>query len=219
MQEVSANNGRTILFVSHNMQAITNLCTTAFWLDKGKIKTKGSARDVVSAYIGSSKQYKSGQTWDTIEEAPGNHFIRMKSIEIMPHTPDNEGYITVQTPIELNVEFWCLQEGFDMNVNVRLMTPAGECVFDLGSPSVKAEKTVLHLRSIIPGNLLNNTTYVIALTAVKNYSVHLYAFTNCISFDVEDMREGIPYFGIWPGIIRPQIETSFSKKEVFETKT
>jgi lipopolysaccharide transport system ATP-binding protein len=213
MQEVSSTNGRTILFVSHNMQAITNLCSTALWLDSGRIKKMGNAKDVVTAYIGSSKNYKTEHQWNTPESAPGNEIIRMKSIDIKPQTGEADAYITVQTPIELYAEFWCLQEEFDINVNVRLLTNTGDCVFDLGSPTIRAEKTMVALKTIIPGNLLNNSTYTISLTVVKNNSSPVFTFSNCISFDVEDIREGMYYFGTWPGIIRPQIESSFYKKE------
>jgi lipopolysaccharide transport system ATP-binding protein len=213
MQEVSSTNGRTILFVSHNMQAITNLCSTALWLDSGRIKKMGNAKDVVTAYIGSSKNYKTEHQWNTPELAPGNEIIRMKSIDIKPQTGEADAYITVQTPIELYAEFWCLQEEFDINVNVRLLTNTGDCVFDLGSPTIRAEKTMVALKTIIPGNLLNNSTYTISLTVVKNNSSPVFTFSNCISFDVEDIREGMYYFGTWPGIIRPQIESSFYKKE------
>jgi lipopolysaccharide transport system ATP-binding protein len=53
MQEV-ANTGRTVLFVSHNMGAITNLCTSALWLDRGKIVAQGKVNDTVAAYIKSA---------------------------------------------------------------------------------------------------------------------------------------------------------------------
>ncbi|HYK55878.1 MAG TPA: ABC transporter ATP-binding protein, partial [Flavisolibacter sp.] len=82
MQEVSNTNGRTILFVSHNMQAVTNLCSTALWLDRGIMKQMGDSKEVVSAYIGGSKQYKTEHHWESPEAAPGNKMIRMKSIEI-----------------------------------------------------------------------------------------------------------------------------------------
>jgi len=139
--------------------------------------------------------------------------VKLKSVTVKPHLGDD--YITVQTPIQLDVEFWCLAEGFDINVNVRLLTNAGECVFDLGSPTIRAEKAILGLRNIIPGNLLNNTDYSISLTVVKNNSSPVFEFSNCISFEVEDIREEMYYFGAWPGIIRPKIESLFYKKEEF----
>ena len=49
-----AKEGRTILFVSHQMQAITNLCNRAILLDRGKISHHGNTGDVVSTYLNSS---------------------------------------------------------------------------------------------------------------------------------------------------------------------
>lgn len=51
MQDVSKGEGRTVLFVSHNMASIRNLCKTGILLDKGTIKTSGLVEDVVNAYI------------------------------------------------------------------------------------------------------------------------------------------------------------------------
>jgi lipopolysaccharide transport system ATP-binding protein len=51
MDEVSRSGGRTVLFVSHNMGVITNLCTTVLWLDQGAVRKSGAARDVVHEYM------------------------------------------------------------------------------------------------------------------------------------------------------------------------
>src|SRR5215203_1830133 len=79
MKDVSNTVGRTILFVSHNLQAIANLCDNAIWLDKGKIKKIGKASSVVNSYISSSKGDQNEEEWDLPETAPGNESIRMKS--------------------------------------------------------------------------------------------------------------------------------------------
>jgi len=51
MDEVSRRDGRTVLFVSHNMGVITSLCPSAIWLDKGAIRRNGAAREVISEYL------------------------------------------------------------------------------------------------------------------------------------------------------------------------
>ena len=51
MQDVSRGEGRTVLFVSHNMASIQNLCKTGILLDKGMIKTTGEVSDVINTYI------------------------------------------------------------------------------------------------------------------------------------------------------------------------
>jgi lipopolysaccharide transport system ATP-binding protein len=51
MDEISRREGRTVLFVSHNMGAIEKLCTTSIWLDHGSIRQHGSAEAVVRGYL------------------------------------------------------------------------------------------------------------------------------------------------------------------------
>ncbi len=51
IDEVSRREGRTVLFVSHNMGAITNLCPSAFWLEHGSIRERGAARDIITKYL------------------------------------------------------------------------------------------------------------------------------------------------------------------------
>jgi lipopolysaccharide transport system ATP-binding protein len=51
MNDVSRLEGRTVLFVSHNMGIVTSLCPTAIWLDRGSICERGSAREVISEYL------------------------------------------------------------------------------------------------------------------------------------------------------------------------
>src|SRR3974390_2465296 len=51
MDEVSQREGRTVLFVSHNMGIISSLCQSAIWIDAGVIRQRGAARDVVGEYL------------------------------------------------------------------------------------------------------------------------------------------------------------------------
>ena len=214
MQDISTQNGRTILFVSHHMQAVTNLCNDAIWLEKGVIKERGKAGEVVESYISNLKQDKNQVGWDSEQNAPGNEKVKMKSFSIKPQTAKSNTFITVRTPIQMDFDFWCYIDDCDINVNVKLFALSGECIFNLGSTTIKAQKAILALQSIIPANLLNNSSYYVSLTVVKNNSYPIYDFAHCASFDVEDVREGMSYFGVWPGLIRPQLEGSFYVKEL-----
>lgn len=51
MEEVSTKEGRTVLFVSHNMQAISDLCNQAILFEKGEIIESGETIDVVNNYV------------------------------------------------------------------------------------------------------------------------------------------------------------------------
>ncbi|RZK02218.1 MAG: ABC transporter ATP-binding protein, partial [Flavobacterium sp.] len=96
MKEVSKSKGRTILFVSHDIHAVANLCNRAIWLEKGSIKETGSAMEVADHYLLSVKSHGVDLSWKA-EEAPGNTLLRMHSISIS--ALDNNRYITVHTPI------------------------------------------------------------------------------------------------------------------------
>jgi lipopolysaccharide transport system ATP-binding protein len=51
MNEVSRMQGRTVLFVSHNMGLMASLCPTAVWIEKGSVRQRGRAREVISKYL------------------------------------------------------------------------------------------------------------------------------------------------------------------------
>jgi lipopolysaccharide transport system ATP-binding protein len=51
MDEVSRREGRTVLFVSHNMGVLKSLCPFAIWLDDGSIRQQGTAREVIGGYL------------------------------------------------------------------------------------------------------------------------------------------------------------------------
>jgi lipopolysaccharide transport system ATP-binding protein len=55
MQRVASNEGRTVLFVSHNMAAVLRLCDRALWLDHGAAREIGPAAEIISAYFGSAR--------------------------------------------------------------------------------------------------------------------------------------------------------------------
>src|SRR5205823_13265449 len=79
MREVSQSSGRTILFVSHSMQAVTSLCKKGLWLQSGRVKAHGEIFDVAAPYSSASQQFNFKQSWDSLEGAPGNAYICFKS--------------------------------------------------------------------------------------------------------------------------------------------
>jgi lipopolysaccharide transport system ATP-binding protein len=216
MQDVSNESGRTILFVSHNMTAITNLCSKAVWLEKGTLNKMGDPKDVVRAYLEKFARPSEPKEWTDPSGAPGNEFIRLKKTSVQAL---DQGFISVASPIQVYCEFWCFTNDITVNVNVILYGENGECVFNIGSSSVKAQHSILSLEVIIPPRLLNNQTYTVSLTVVKNHSEAIFEFPNCISFEVQDERQGLNYFGAWPGVIRPTIDNNLTIKQLIDSVT
>jgi len=122
-----AQGGRTVLFVSHNMGAIRNLCTEAIWLDDGKVMTQGAAANVVDEYLRTVLR-PSGSSIDVTEawRYPGfGDRIRIRSIQFNQGRPILHG-----EPLSVEIEFETRSEihdaafgfGFSSLDGVRVMT-------------------------------------------------------------------------------------------------
>ncbi len=79
MQDVSSNDGRTVLFVSHNMTAVKSLCKSGILLNKGTIEFTGEIEKVVDFYLSDSSDQSIKNNFWEVEDAPGNDFIKIRS--------------------------------------------------------------------------------------------------------------------------------------------
>jgi len=213
MREVSKTEGRTILFVSHSMQAISNLCDKAMWLQNGKKKDFGEVSSVVSKYITGVQQHQLRQSWDNIEEAPGNEFISFKNVELIPHLKSVDQPLDIRVPLTFKFSFWNKSDNVLLSTGFHLFSYSGECIFDIPAAPAYFNKGLIEGECTIPGNFLNDGSYFISLIIVKDTSVQLYYFEECISFDLEDYRGEIKWYGKWSGAVRPNFPFRLSKAE------
>ncbi len=198
MQDISSGQGRTVLFVSHNMTAVKNLCKAGILLKNGCIEFNEQINTVVDYYL--SDETTKGivnNYWD-FGNAPGLDKIRIKSAYIQ-----YEGEIlTVNTPYDIVTEFWCLEEGFPVNVSMHLFDIGGTCVFNLSTDNIPLKKG-LHLAIFhIPAFLMNDGVYFVSNMFVsdsKSYFLHEHAH----SFEVVEKRETSNWHGKWIGSVRP----------------
>jgi lipopolysaccharide transport system ATP-binding protein len=73
--------GRTVLFVSHNMAAVENLCSRGIWIDAGRVRMDGSAKDVIGSYLASYAGAELSSTELQLENRVGTGEIRFTGIE------------------------------------------------------------------------------------------------------------------------------------------
>jgi lipopolysaccharide transport system ATP-binding protein len=85
MQDVSRSQGRTVLFVSHNMDAIARLCTKCFYLVKGELKMTGTPQEAIRAYSEYSLQVSADVDLTTLprafERTADAHLVRLRSLQ------------------------------------------------------------------------------------------------------------------------------------------
>jgi lipopolysaccharide transport system ATP-binding protein len=203
MSDASKKEGRTILFVSHNMQAVNNLCKRAMFLQKGKLMNIGPAEKVVNAYLGGIQQNRMIQEWEEESIAPGNDIIRVRLVELIPQLKNPSDPIDIRTSLTVNFEFKNYQEGINLVTGIHLFTMSGECIFDVSSKPIAYTAGIIKGTCTIPGNFLNDGSYTISIIFVRDTSVEVFYLTECLSFDVEDFRENMNWYGKWMGYVRP----------------
>lgn len=198
MQDVSKGEGRTVLFVSHNMTAVKNLCKSGVLLQDGQICMTGDISNVVDFYL--ADQTAKGivnNEWNR-EEAPGTDKIKVKSAYVK-FIGNN---LTVNTPFDIVCEFWNEEEGFPVNVSMHLYDVNGTCIFNISSlnePLKKGRhKVVFH----IPAQLMNDGVYYVDnmfVSKAKCYFNHRHAH----SFEILEDRAASAWHGKWIGAVRP----------------
>jgi lipopolysaccharide transport system ATP-binding protein len=211
MKEISDRKGKTVLFVSHNTQALQNLCDSVITLHKGHIIDAGKPADVITNYLKSTDNNYLSQSYEAPESAPGNDYIRIKKIEIQYDTE----IFDIRTPFSTKFEFWYNDpEPGSLIVGIHLFNMAGECIFDIASKGAQLRAGLITGECRIPGNFLNNGAYYISIVFVKDTTQRLFYFEGCLSFSVEDFRENTAWFGKWMGYVRPAFPIVLNQQHV-----
>jgi lipopolysaccharide transport system ATP-binding protein len=206
MQDVSEKAGRTVLFVSHNMVAVKNLCRQAVLLNQGRVKGTGPVEDIINLYLNDSTTNGMAQTFDNPESAPGNESVRIKRFAARPILASPLDPVTVETPIDIEFEFWNNVTDKVINLSLVLNTITGECVFNTGTEARLLSKGLHKGVCHIPGNLLNDGTYMVSMMIVGERSYSIFYYENSISFEVNENRDVSGWHGKWIGFVRPKLE-------------
>ncbi|MGQ9910241.1 MAG: ABC transporter ATP-binding protein [Candidatus Flexifilum sp.] len=208
-----AGEGRTVLFVSHNMAAVQSLCTRGIWLNSGALVEDGRTEDIVSHYLSQAVQSTVDQFYPDIAQAPGNDRIRVRRMRVVPAEGDPGEPITMVTPIRLEFEYWNLQPTL-LNLSLHVLTVEGLPVFSSVPVHEERWMTRPHPAGLIrttcdiPGYLMNAATYSIRLLFVEDHARIIYQIDHALVFDVTESVETYGYgtwFGQWPGVVHPNL--------------
>jgi lipopolysaccharide transport system ATP-binding protein len=208
-----AREGRTVLFVSHNLTAIESLCERTVWMDQGRIAADGSPAETISQYLRTAVESTTSRSWDDPATAPGGGAVRLRSARVYPVDGTPSDPITVQTPIVVDFEYENLHPNTFLNLSLHVYTVDGVLVLNAvpvnephwwGKPYPAAR---FRDRCYIPRDLLNDGGYRIELLVVKDKSHILYKDEAILEFDVKDVveEEGV-YGGQWAGVVRPRLD-------------
>ena len=206
----AAKGGRTVLFISHNMTAVNSLCERVIWVDGGKIVEDGPTAQIVTTYLSRSEKGKelSEEVWDDMREAPGNDLVRLHRVRVRRQDNRLSDPLTMQTPFQVEVEFWNLVADAHLHIALYLYTEEGVIAFATGKPDNRPMPAG-KLRSVchVPGDLLNSGSHRIVVFVVKDISTIIYSYESRVSINIHDMRERQgSWFGRAPGVVQPMLK-------------
>jgi len=209
-----AGQGRTVLFVSHNMAAVQSLCSRVIWLKAGSVEGDGPSDQIISQYINEGVSIGTERVWEDRATAPGNDKIRMKRVTIAP-TGDAAQPITVSTPLRVEFEYWNLEEDVRLSLWVRLydeqrtMVFSTFSVYDLQWQDRPFPVGLYYSAFSIPGDLLNEGMYEIEVIFMKDQHHWSFIQSDALVFQVRESPErfqGLTWYGRWPGTVRPKFQ-------------
>jgi lipopolysaccharide transport system ATP-binding protein len=224
MREVGQT-GRTVLFVSHDMQSIARLCNRAIWMKDGTLAADGAATDVISDYLHEQSQKGAEKIWESQEKSPGNEIVRLRRVRICNDSGKTVSSIDIRRPVAVELTYDVLRDGKVLVPNVHFYNEQGVCIFvshDWQSRwrTEPREVGTYVSRMNVPGNFLAEGTIFVtaAVSTYLPFEVHLQerdtvAFSVIDSLDGDSMRGD--YAGVLPGIVRPALdwETDFKGKD------
>jgi len=217
MKDVSQNDGRTVLFVSHNMGAIKNLCHKTLVMKHGRVEALEDTPSAIERYLASDSDIDRMMKWGH-NERPGDNMVKLNSIKVLDNTGNYERSLTTDDDIFVTVEYEVMEEIKDMRVVVTVLTVEGEevfCTSDYNHVNENRLRTRGVYRSVlkIPKKFLNTMTYFAAVD-LEIPMVKSIVMAQTVSFTVEELIYndlGKLIYKRPPGIIHPICQWEIQK--------
>lgn len=206
MQDISRGEGRTVLFVSHNMAAVKSLCTRGLILENGKVVFVGEIENAVSYYLGGNSKALNIKVFGEDYDLP---VFKLNEISLKNLGKTSEEVllenelIILETDIEIKAV-----DAHRYHLTYHLHNEMGEAMFSFsnaGSFSLKEGRN--NISCTFPASFFQSGQYFVSLFIVEDSKQPIFIEKDIISFIVVDFgRELGTYMGREPGYIRPQFE-------------
>lgn len=214
MKSVSKQ-GRTVLFVSHNMAAVASLCSKVVLLEKGKIAAVGEPRKVITSYLKFGTNLANSSEY-TVEYS--NKAARITKVRIISDKGTNQRSFDIRKPIGIEVSYEIFDKDVLFTTNIQLKNESDLIIFN--SPQYNILDSDASVRSNgfyrsicwIPGNFLPDGIFSVrvSLTGFTSGKDQELVIDRAVNFKVVDSHKidsvrgrSMAYF---PGVVRPKLK-------------
>jgi lipopolysaccharide transport system ATP-binding protein len=185
-----ARQGRTVLFVSHNMGAITQLCSRALWIESGQVCLDGPPSKVVSSYLLSGRE--SAAKWVNSDSTPANVPVRIVSAQILGRDGQPAAVVDYDKQFKIEIVYELFNRIQNFNIRHRITDALGNILWVSWDTDTTAWKGIARdaglYRStcVVPPHLLGPGRYLLSVGPGVNVKVLTY-HEHVLSFDVSEV--------------------------------
>lgn len=166
-----AKEGRTVLFVSHNMQAIRHLCSRAVLLERGGITSSGATDTVIGEYLQSLPQAEGLDSVDTlIRQLPPDPAFRLESVRLIQVGKTIGRQVLNGDPLEIEICYQVLERTTGLRVFFDFCDNEDTLLFrsfndEQATGILQTEPGRYSSKAVIPADLMSPTTYELRIYA------------------------------------------------------
>ena len=205
--------GRTVLFVSHNLTAVRSLCSRVILLRDGTVVADEPPEQAVSSYIAEMKDSTVIREYERGPEAPQNEAFVVRSVAVRDPNGELLTELYTTTEFDVEIEYETKEEGVFVGLGVFFYDLENNCLFSsygnrepnwFGRPMPKGR---YRSRCRIPGNLLNDRWVTVTIYLYNESMWGPVWARDVLRFEIHDsgeMRQG--YYHHWEGALRPILD-------------
>jgi lipopolysaccharide transport system ATP-binding protein len=202
-----AKQGRTVLFVSHNLTAVAQLCQKAVWLEGGRIRKVDQSAAVVRDYLSNSESQISERRWSYPGDAPGDERVRLLAARVL-QAGRTAAVLDINAPSQIEIEFAVLRDARNLISGINVYNAMGQCLFascDWRSNLLGSGRYRKYVE--LPAQLLADGRIDILVQLVfYDPDIRSIVLPNVLRVDAIDSDHPLAvrghYKGPWPGAVR-----------------
>jgi lipopolysaccharide transport system ATP-binding protein len=187
----TAEGGRTVLFVSHNMGSINRLCRRAVWLDEGKVHLSGQTEEVVSKYLTQDSVIEGEHIWTDGISNFGERALKIYSVSIRNAAGQVTTQLDIRKPIQIEICYWVNERLPSCRIGFIISTIHGQSVFETYDSDDERyggyrQPAYYRAKCTIPGDYFNAERYILSINAGIPNIRNLAYLEGVLCFDIED---------------------------------
>lgn len=205
MGDISKGEGRTVLFVSHNMAAVKSLCSKGIVLENGLVKNISPVESAVAYYLNGDAETQNKKSFSSDYDKAD---FTLHEIGLNPQGGTSDDVLDEYQKLELNTRI-TIKSDKKLHLTFVLNNEVGEPLFTFShaGANLPIGKGLNNIKCIFPEGFLNIGAYYLSLYIIENSKSTLFSETDILSFNVQEGERGLgAWMGKEPGFIKPRFD-------------